>query len=355
MGCGESKTEEQKELEKVNRIVEQQLKKAKTDYLNEIKLLLLGTGESGKSTIAKQMKILHTEGFTKQELLSYRPVVYHNAVTSMKVLVQQAELRKETILEENAALANRILAINTTELEKLTDVMAEDIKKLWTDPAILKVFEKRNEYQLVDGAQYCFENVDRFKDEEYVPTVEDVLRVRARTTGIVETTFKVKGSPFKMVDVAGQRSERKKWIHCFEEVTAIIYCVALNEYDMKLFEDETVNRVVESLELFDEIANSKWFTKTAIILFLNKSDLFKEKIAVKDLNVLFEDYTGGKDYNNAIAFITDRFVKLNRNPNKKVFAHVTCATDTQNVKVVFDAAKEIIISQNLERLGFGTL
>jgi len=149
--------------------------------------------------------------------------------------------------------------------------------------------------------------------------------------------------------------KEKKWIHFFEDVTAIIYCVALNEYDMKLFEDERVNRMEESLELFAEIANSKWFTKTAIILFLNKSDLFREKIAKVNLKILFPQYEGGNNFEEGHKFIQDKFMVLNRNANKKIFAHVTCATDTENVKIVFDAAKEIIISQNLERLGFGTL
>jgi len=45
-----------------------------------------------------------------------------------------------------------------------------------------------------------------------------------------------------MVDVGGQRSERKKWIHCFENVTAIIFMVAANEYDMTLVEDGAVVR-----------------------------------------------------------------------------------------------------------------
>jgi len=124
---------------------------------------------------------------------------------------------------------------------------------------------------------------------------------------------------------------------------------------MKLFEDEKVNRMEESLELFEEICNSKWFTKTAMVLFLNKYDLFKEKIKTVDIKVLFEDYTGGCDEKEALKYIHDRFLNLNRNQIKKIFVHTTCATDTEQVKVVFDAAKEIIISQNLERLGFGAL
>jgi len=355
MGCQNSKTEEHLIQDKKNKIVEQQLKKAKTDYLSEIKLLLLGTGESGKSTIAKQMKILHTEGFSQQELLSFRPVVFNNTLTSMRTLVQAARNLKFEIMEQNEERVKFFEEVNPVELEEFTIQMATDVKEMWHDPAIQAAYEKRNEFQLMDGAQYCFENVDRFATPKYIPDETDVLRVRARTTGIIETTFKVRGTPFRMVDVGGQRSERKKWIHFFEDVTAIIYCVALNEYDMKLFEDERVNRMQESLELFEEICNSRWFTKTAIVLFLNKADLFREKIPKVSLDILFKDYTGENSFEDGTRFIQDKFASLNRNPNKKIFAHVTCATDTENVKVVFDAAKEIIISQNLERLGFGTL
>lgn len=95
-----------------------------------------------------------------------------------------------------------------------------------------------------------------------------------------------------MFDVGGQRSERKKWIHCFEGVTAIIFCVALSGYDLVLAEDEEMNRMIESMKLFDSICNSKWFVETSIILFLNKKDLFEEKISRSPLTICFPEYTG---------------------------------------------------------------
>lgn len=95
-----------------------------------------------------------------------------------------------------------------------------------------------------------------------------------------------------MFDVGGQRSERKKWIHCFEGVTAIIFCVALSGYDLVLAEDEEMNRMIESMKLFDSICNSKWFVETSIILFLNKKDLFEEKINRSPLTICFPEYTG---------------------------------------------------------------
>jgi guanine nucleotide-binding protein G(i) subunit alpha len=95
-----------------------------------------------------------------------------------------------------------------------------------------------------------------------------------------------------MYDVGGQRSERKKWIHCFENVTTILFLVAISEYDQLLFEDESVNRMQEALTLFDSICNSRWFTKTSIILFLNKIDRFKEKLPVSPMEHYFPDYEG---------------------------------------------------------------
>ena len=135
---------------------------------------------------------------------------------------------------------------------------------------------------------------------------------------MVEVTFHVEDAHFRMVDVGGQRSERRKWIHCFQNVTGLIFFVALSEFDQKLYEDETVNRMHESIMLFAEICNCQWFKDAALILFLNKCDLFKEKIATTDLNVCFPDYDGGCDYDNAIRYIKRKFIGLNQNANKKV-------------------------------------
>ena len=133
-----------------------------------------------------------------------------------------------------------------------------------------------------------------------------------------------------MFDVGGQRSERKKWIHCFENVTSIIFCVALSEYDQVLLEEanqvrgasrvsfahftDTLlqNRMMESLVLFDSVVNSRWFMRTSIVLFLNKVDLFKEKLGRSPLGNYFPDYSGGNDVNRAAKYLLWRFNQVNR-------------------------------------------
>jgi guanine nucleotide-binding protein G(i) subunit alpha len=119
-----------------------------------------------------------------------------------------------------------------------------------------------------------------------------VLRTRVKTTGIIETKFLVGDLAYRMVDVGGQRSERKKWIHCFADVTAVIFMVAISEYDQVLFEDKTVNRISESLMLFKSVCEMEWFQKTSIILFMNKTDLFKKKLKKSPLINYFPKYQG---------------------------------------------------------------
>merc|ERR1712106_1272465 len=126
---------------------------------------------------------------------------------------------------------------------------------------------------------------------------------RVKSSGIVETKCEIKTMRFRIVDVGGQRSERKKWIHCFEGVTAIIFVVELSGYDLVLAEDEKMNRMIESMNLFDSICNNKWFVETSIILFLNKKDLFEQKIKYSPLSICFPEYKGLNSYEDCAAYI----------------------------------------------------
>jgi hypothetical protein len=125
------------------------------------------------------------------------------------------------------------------EDQPVDEVLGEHIKKLWADPTIQTTYDHQAEFQLNDSAKYFFDQIDTIATLGYVPSEQDVLRSRAPTTGIVENHFEIDGNQFKMFDVGGQRNERKKWIHCFENVTAVLFVAALSEYNQVLYEDET--------------------------------------------------------------------------------------------------------------------
>ena len=155
-----------------------------------------------------------------------------------------------------------------------------------------------------------------------------------------------------MYDVGGQRSERKKWIHCFEGVNAIIFCVALSGYDLVLAEDGGMNRMVESMQLFEGVCNNKYFSETTIILFLNKKDLFADKIQYSPLTICFPEYRGQNTYEEAASYIQMKFEALYiRSDEQEVYTHFTCATDTINIEFVFDAIVDVILKHNLRDCG----
>jgi len=231
------------------------------------------------------------------------------------------------------------------------------IKALWIDPGVLLAWKRRKEFQIVESVKYYFNEIDRIMLDDYVATQQDMLLARVRTSGIVTEKYVIDGKNFEMYDVGGQRNERKKWIHCFDDVTAVIFVAALSEYDQVLFEDSSMNRMVEAVSLFDEICNNRIFASSNMILFLNKRDLFEEKI----LNVhigeqeAFQDFDtpmGHADYyQNGVDYFLRMFMVKNQNAERNVYSHVTCATDSKNVEVVFEACKDIILRGNMEDAG----
>lgn len=136
------------------------------------------------------------------------------------------------------------------------------------------------------------DSLDRISTKDYLPTEQDVLRVRVPTTGIIEYPFVLENITFRMVDVGGQRSERRKWIHCFENVTSIMFLAALSEYDQVLVESDNENRMEESKALFRTIITYPWFQNSSVILFLNKKDLLEEKIMHSHLVDYFPEFDG---------------------------------------------------------------
>lgn len=318
-----------------------------------IKILLLGAAESGKSTLVKQMKIIHHDGFSHDELLSFKPAVLDNLLGSMKyVLTGMGLLRINLENPKNRVYAEKVLTCTCCfdKNQNMFHDVYSSLKSLWQDRGVRLAVSRGYEYELNDSAIYYFENMDRICHHAFVPSSKDVLRARVRTTGILETCFKINSVVIRMFDVGGQRSERRKWIHCFGDVKAVLYVAALSAYDMYLFEDPDVNRLEESLSLFKGICNNRFFRKTCMILFLNKVDLFKDKIrhSGRHLRNFFPDYRG-KDRNvdSAAHFIQIEFQRQNHVPSKVVYPHFTTATDTSNIQVVFQVVMDSILKDNL--------
>ncbi|KAJ7618508.1 putative G protein alpha subunit GNA-3 [Roridomyces roridus] len=449
-------------------------------YKKECKILLLGSGESGKSTIVKQMKIIHQRGFDEKARADFRYTIYRNVLDSAGTLAQvvrrigvpalgedgrwagqllqafpaivraDVDVDVDTLdgdgdtldghfgrrrdLEDGAVEVgldpvpftraterrgsewdDRILVDDLTPNQNLsagggrrptdwelaglpssapagrrpsdwearrpttansnhggngfpgsgapdafvltqthtllTPALADAIWHISRSPAVERaVDEHPGEFYLMDSASYFFREIHRIAAPTYVPSEEDVLRARAKSTAIIETRFWMGDLSIHMFDVGGQRSERKKWIHCFESVTSIIFCTALSEYDQVLEEERRVNRMRESLYLFESVINSRWFLRTSVILFLNKIDVFKRKLPKIPLGRFFAEYAGGNDLHKAAKYILWKFMQENR-AKLTVYPHVTQATNTKNIRLVFAAVKETILQNALKDSG----
>uniref|UniRef100_A0AAA9T8T7 Guanine nucleotide-binding protein subunit alpha n=1 Tax=Bos taurus TaxID=9913 RepID=A0AAA9T8T7_BOVIN len=309
-----------------------------------------GTGESGKSTFIKQMRIIHGAGYSEEDKRGFTKLVYQNIFTAMQAMIRAMETLKILYkYEQNKANA---LLIREVDVEKVTTFehrYVSAIKTLWNDPGIQECYDRRREYQLSDSAKYYLTDVDRIATSGYLPTQQDVLRVRVPTTGIIEYPFDLENIIFRMVDVGGQRSERRKWIHCFENVTSIMFLVALSEYDQVLVESDNENRMEESKALFRTIVTYPWFQNSSVILFLNKKDLLEDKILHSHLVDYFPEFDGPqRDAQAAREFILKMFVDLNPDSDKIIYSHFTCATDTENIRFVFAAVKDTILQLNLK-------
>jgi len=299
------------------------------------------------------MKLIHHGGYNEAERDSYKEIIFSNTVQSMRAILEAMPALDIYLSPQNDARRTVILSLPVQiEGDTMPRDVADAIRGLWRDPGAREAVRRAREFQLNDSATYYFNSIDRMASSGYMPTDQDILRSRVKTTGITETTFRVGELTYRLFDVGGQRSERKKWIHCFENVTALVFLVALSEYDQMLYEDESVNRMQEALTLFDSICNSRWFVKTSIILFLNKIDLFAEKLSYSRLGDYFPDFTGGDNYDVACDYLLHRFVSLNQSAtSKQIYAHYTCATDTQQIKFVLSAIQDILLQLHLRECG----
>lgn len=381
----------------------------------QTRMFLLGAGESGKSTVLKQMRLLHKNTFSDFERRQYAEVIWLGLVEAMKTLLLNArkfhiplacdqpgsplEPHKRVIWRtRNAATdhdplvgdfdfglrappqtfdtahllsdswrddafdmsslgalqglqggSQRPLALGTPPSR---DQIARAVEALWAqDPGVRRSLAQSHRFQMELLAAYYFDNVHKFKDTTYRCSDEDILRGRIKTTGITENSFPIRNGVLKVLDAGGQRSERKKWIHCFQDIDVVLFVLAVLEYDQTLYEDTRVNRMHESFALFEALCNSRWFHKTPFILFLNKVDLLEEKLPRLPITNYFPDYD--RDPNSVgdvLDYMEAALLRLNKS-KKPLYVHRTCATDTAGMSFVLSAVTDMIIQQNLKESG----
>ncbi|KAJ3006122.1 hypothetical protein NUW54_g4051 [Trametes sanguinea] len=221
---------------------------------------------------------------------------------------------------------------------------------LWNDPTI-KALLRAQGIRIEDMPGFFLDSIARVTHPKYVPTDDDILRARLKTLGVSEHRFTIKeGFPgsssrdLRIYDVGGHRSLRAAWAPFFDDMNAILFLAPLSGFDQVLAEDESVNRLEDSVLLWKSICSNPLLGKTDLILFLNKIDIFRAKL---EAGIQFGQYIisyGNRpnDYDNTSAYMRRKFGQIHReySPQARTFyCHFTTVTDTKSTSAVLIDSK----------------
>ncbi|KAI9327747.1 guanine nucleotide binding protein, alpha subunit [Zopfochytrium polystomum] len=376
------------------------------------RILLLGTGDAGKSTIMKQLRLLYGNDYSRDERLQFRMALLDNLFTTARLLVASMQtlqipygngdsglgLSRDIHTDEEGAkeldrsatgaaptvegmeattpadsvqhAAERIVAFTMppaltpseqqatptfstapTTLAAPPEDIVDALEVLWRDPGVRTCAARGNEFGLMDSCEFLMTHCREICSASYIPPNDHIVRIRKVTTAVSETRLTMLGKPVLFYDVGGQKRFRTKWAPFFDDVTAIIFVASLSCYDQNLDEDSSINRMTDSLSAFGCICNHTLLQKIPVILFLNKTDVFGTKVKTSPIAKYFPDYTGGSSRSAGAKFFQNKFLAMARNPDKEINVHFTWATDTTQTRKILNEVFEAVFDANLRDLG----
>jgi GTPase SAR1 family protein len=323
----------------------------------QFRILLLGAGESGKTTFTQQLSLLHnlTSVSAEERKRSTLTALHENIVQCISATAANAvRLGIELSPEDKERLESIKMS---TRFDK---VVADDVETLWRGEAMQKSYAQKSKYWVLDTADWLIDNVQRFASEDYVPERQDMVLSRRRTTGITEHTYVVDDSAFTIIDVGGQRSERRKWVQFFADVHCIVFFVSVIGFCKVLFEDRNTFQMKESLELFSSTfrvpapqtgprVDNDWqdyvFETTPIHVVFNKLDMLAPCLEKYALSACFPAYKGPNAQASVLRFLqqtfADRVVSIRSPPD----THFISAANSDDVQELFTKLSTFLVEK----------
>eukprot|EP01084_Bolivina_argentea_P260914 440769_1 len=341
-------------------------------------ILLLGPKGAGKNTLFEQLKIIHGPGHNQQERLSYVSHIRQQIILNMNELLQRCHIHQ---LSCDAQVAAR--QFHNIDHETSNCDMISLIKILWKEHLIqnICISDRLHNYC------YFFDQIDLIFATDYIPNDTHIINIKKPIhTKVIEQTFVVYNWEYHIINPCGQQSSWKKYIPYFTNINGIIFVASLADYDSKMNEKHLDLLVIgyiniiydfvnipedlislikqfcdiedgyimqQQIDMFKDIVNSHWFNQNncGIFLFLNKKDIFAEKIQNKPLNKfsLYADYNGNEDssYDEGICYFRRKFQAVLNNKQKQIFSYATCATDRDHIEMVFNDITHAVIECGL--------
>eukprot|EP01084_Bolivina_argentea_P307163 530868_1 len=368
-------------------------KKHSEEKSKHYKILLLGPGQSGKTTIFKQMRQLHGHSYARNEFINCKPHLTANLIEAFRklciysdILAEQSNRNGEIPLQTKVSASNRDIrdcVARLNDREDFNSKLLNMFERLLSDSGIIETLKHRYQFQLSDNFDYLIRHMHLYCEADYIPTYSDYLQVKQRTVGIQKLSFKLISKNdnnrieyYDIHDAGGQRTERKKWLNVIKGATAYIFVTAISGYNQSLWEEPSYNRMREAIHLFRRIYHMDALRKAHVILFLNKYDLFETKIVKYSIKETFKEYDGKETPEAVSQFIVNKF-KEQQDPKygkymdilkgddnnghnnienidgcRSIYFHFTSATDTECVNRVFEICRDIIVLNTLTNIGF---
>lgn len=312
----------------------------------DIRVLVLGASSSGKTTLAKQMRVWLSEGFTPEERNLGRQLMIYNLVKGLQERLSNKP--SDNVIE--SALFHPKKPFSLDGETKLDEHQVAEIRRVY--PRLRNISDRQ--LCIPDGLmEYAFSMLSALARPDYLLTDEEMFRIRIRTSGKHDLVFNRDGYRWTFTDAGGQPNERSKWEHFADGIDAIVFVVALDEWDAPDTTDafDVGSNLCGSTKL--ESAK-KIFIKSAslldnqpLVILFNRYDLFSKKLTTTPINnhPTFSSYDGPNEPSAVFEYIKDWFYE--GTPRKRVFASPIVALSTDDVKSVGKSMMDFIFAQVL--------
>lgn len=344
MGCGSS-IELNSENKSHSNIKNEEITTIQVDEFDspDVRILLYGYHECGKTTIWRQFKRIYCNGFSEDERYVFSHHIKVNLISDIKTFIDSIENNEQEISEELKPSFAKIKDLEYNA-DELTDEIADEIE------LIFQKFQKNRFFDsnlMNDNFSFFLENARRIAKESYMPTDEDIIKSQINNQ-VLLMNFRINDAiKTFLVDVGGSRMENSRWTKFVQTFDYFIFVVSLSDFDQFTFYDNKLKRAEKSFNIFKKLINSPTFSQKRIFLVLNKTDVFEKKL--KDFPEKFKEtypnYNGSlNDVQSCIEHVKKRYLsELSDERLSMIETETICSINEDNVKQLFQNIFKIII------------
>ncbi|KAL5476800.1 hypothetical protein ACEPAI_2986 [Sanghuangporus weigelae] len=232
-----------------------------------------------------------------------------------------------------------------------------DLRALWSD-ARIRALLSRNKLRLEEMPGFFLDSLDRITKIDYVPTDDDILKARLKTLGVTEYRFTMKAGNAVSHDwrvhsfpiLSGQRAA---WVPFFDDMNAIIFLAPISCFDQVLMEDNSVNRLEDSVLLWKSVVSNQLLAKTNLVLFLNKCDVLRAKLraGIRLGKYVISYGDRPNDFEHASEYLRRKFYNIHHEHSpepRQFYSHFTSVTDTKTTSKILENVADMVLRTNLK-------